>query len=227
MSSKFVSVAAAIALMIGGAAYVSVPAAQPDSTAPHAAGSDADGQKNAGPVDQQWLALVDNYFNQQFELSPTWATSVGLHEYDTKMPDMSEQGIQRENDLVREYRAKIEQIDPKALNRVNRADRELLLGHVQAVLLRNKTIRYWQRDPDLYSSKVTAAVFDLIKRNYAPLSERLQSVIARERLIPATLQVGEQNLIPAQIPQIYADIALEQLPGAISFFRNSVPEAFK
>ena len=53
----------------------------------------------------------------------------------------------------------------------------------------------------------------------------MQSVIARERQIPAVFDAARANL--KNPPRIYTEVAIEQLPGIVSFFQNDVPAAFK
>jgi len=64
-----------------------------------------------------------------------------------------------------------------------------------------------------------------MSRSFAPPAERLKSAIARERLIPRVFQSARENL--KNPPRIYTEIAVEQLPGIVSFFQNDVPAAFK
>ena len=87
-----------------------------------------------------------------------------------------------------------------------------------------ESIRPWEKNPDSYSSGVTASIFAVISRSFAPPAERLRSVIARERLIPAVFADARRNL--SNPPRIYTEIALEQLPGIARFFRSDVPAPF-
>jgi hypothetical protein len=64
-----------------------------------------------------------------------------------------------------------------------------------------------------------------MSRTFAPPEERLKSVVAREKQVPAVFQAARQNL--KNPPPIYLDVALEQIPGLISFFQKDVPDAFK
>jgi uncharacterized protein (DUF885 family) len=64
-----------------------------------------------------------------------------------------------------------------------------------------------------------------MSRSFAPAPERLKSAIARERLIPRVFQSARENL--KNPPQIYTEVALEQLPGIVSFFQDDVPKAFQ
>jgi uncharacterized protein (DUF885 family) len=63
-----------------------------------------------------------------------------------------------------------------------------------------------------------------MSRKFAPEPVRLKSVIAREKLILQVFAEARQNL--KNPPRIYTEIALEQLPGNIGFFRKDVAAAF-
>ena len=60
-----------------------------------------------------------------------------------------------------------------------------------------------------------------MSRTFAPPADRLQSVIARERQFP--LCSRQPAPISRIRPRIYTEIAIEQLPGIVSFFQNDVP----
>ena len=105
------------------------------------------------------------------------------------------------------------------------ADRELVLAQIRGQLLTLEVIRPWEKNPDIYSSGVSSAVFVIMSRKFAPPDVRLKSVIAREKLVARLFQSARENL--KNPPQIYTEIALEQLPGIVSFFQNDVPAAFK
>ena len=59
----------------------------------------------------------------------------------------------------------------------------------------------------------------------AGLGTRLKSLTARERLMPKVLADARANL--KNPPRIYTEVAIEQMQGNISFFKNDVPLAFK
>ncbi|HEY9126879.1 MAG TPA: DUF885 domain-containing protein, partial [Acidobacteriaceae bacterium] len=82
----------------------------------------------------------------------------------------------------------------------------------------------WEKNPDNYSGSISNAAFSLMERKFAPADDRLRSLIAREKLMPRTLEQARVNL--KNPPKVYTDIAIEQLPGIISFFEHDVPAAF-
>jgi len=104
-------------------------------------------------------------------------------------------------------------------------DRALVLNYIHAALLELETVRGWERNPDNYSSGITNSAFVIMSRSFAPPEARLKSLIARERLMPKVLAEARANL--KNPPRIYTEVALEQMPGNISFFQNDVPLAFK
>ena len=83
----------------------------------------------------------------------------------------------------------------------------------------------WKKDPDAYTSGVSYSIFLIMRRNFAPLDQRLGSVIAREHAIPKALQEARRNL--SNPPRVYTEVALQQLPETIDFFQNDVPKAFQ
>ena len=106
----------------------------------------------------------------------------------------------------------------------NEADREWLVANLDEELLWDEEVKFYRSDPGVYLS--TAAVDSLIKRDFAPLVQRMGSVAARERAAIGKLEQARRNLKAAATSKVAVDIALEQMPATIGFFRNDVPLAF-
>jgi len=168
--------------------------------------------------------LVDQYFDFQFQYHPTAGTAAGFHQYDTQLEDPSQASRDAETAGLKKFLARFAAVDKSKLSEVAQGDLEVLEGDANSRLLELQDIRMWQKDPDIYSSGPTYAIFIIMKRNFAPQADRLQSVIARERQIPHNLEIARQNL--RNPPHIYTEVALQQLPGVIDFFRNDIPAAF-
>jgi uncharacterized protein (DUF885 family) len=174
-----------------------------------------DGPLEAQPSPQE----VDRFFDDvYFKFNPTVGTASGFHQYDTQLEDYSKTALDA---------------SMKALHRAEREfaalpadpDRDLILSYIRASLLDMEKVRTWEKNPDIYSSGVTNSIFVIMSRNFAPAADRLKSVIARERLVPAVFEAARANL--KNPPRIYTEIAIEQMPGIVSFFQNDVPAAFK
>jgi uncharacterized protein (DUF885 family) len=176
--------------------------------------------------DADFAKLADGYFNDVlFRYDPAQGTASGFHQYDALMPTLSKAEIEAQTAGLRKYETAVQSFDPRGLSPAAAADRELVLAQIRGQLLALEQIRGWEKNPDNYSSYASSAVFVIMSRSFAPPAERLKAAIARERQIPRLFQSARENL--NNPPKIYTDIAIEQLPGIVSFFQNDVPAAFK
>jgi uncharacterized protein (DUF885 family) len=170
--------------------------------------------------------LADQYFDQvYFHYSPAIGTADGLHQYDAQLEDYSRAGVDRETADLQRFEAKFEAVPADQLDLTSQGDLELLLGNIRGTLLSLNTIRLLEKDPDQYSSGISNSAFVLMERTFASPDDRLRSLVAREKLMPAVFDAARQNL--KNPPHIYTEIALEQLPDIIHFFQVDVPKAFE
>jgi uncharacterized protein (DUF885 family) len=174
---------------------------------------------------QTFNYLTDQYFSDvYFHFTPTNGTADGLHQYDTQLEDYSAANIQKQIAALHTYEKKVEAIDPSTLDASVAGDRSILLNSIRSTLLSLEVIRPWEKNPDSYSTGITASAFVIMERPYAPADTRLKSLVEREKQMPQALLEARKNL--KNPPHIYTEIALEQLDGDISFFQNDVPSAF-
>jgi uncharacterized protein (DUF885 family) len=179
----------------------------------------------AQPAGVSWNALVDEFFDQAaFKFNPTQGTSAGFHQYDGLLEDYSRAGVGQQIAALHNYEKRFAAFDPKSLDETQAADRKLVLSNIRSSLLTLETIRPWEKNADTYSSGITNSVYTIMNRRFAPSDERLRSVIAREKQMPAVFSAARQNL--KNTPRIYTEIAIEQIPDIIGFFQNDVPAAF-
>ncbi|HZL52963.1 MAG TPA: DUF885 domain-containing protein [Terracidiphilus sp.] len=176
---------------------------------------------------QQFATVSDQYFDQvYFHYGPTNGMLVGYHQYDTQLEDFSRKNIDAEIAALKSFEQRIEAIHPDAdaANFVPRSDREIVLANIHSQLLTLETIRPWEKNADNYSSTCANGAFVLMERKFASPDERLRSLIAREKQMPALVNEARVNL--KNPPHIFTEIAIEQLPDIISFFEHDVPLAF-
>jgi uncharacterized protein (DUF885 family) len=170
--------------------------------------------------------LADRYFDEVFfKYAPTAGTAAGFHQYDTKLEDYSRKSIDAQVAALKKYKTEVERLNLSDANQEELADRDLVLSDINSKLLAIENIRQWEKNPDIYSSGISNSAFVIMARKFAPPDERLKSLIAREKQMPAVFTAAHENL--KNPPRVYTEVALEQLPGIISFFQKDVPEAFK
>ena len=181
---------------------------------------------DAANNDKVFNSLADQYFDKYyFKFNPSQGTAAGFHQYDSQLEDYSRASIDQQVTTLKNFQKVIAKIDLLQLSAPTRVDLTLVLDDINARLLSLENIRSWEKNPDTYSSGITNAIFVIMARTFAPPADRLKSVIAREKQVPAVFQAARQNL--KNPPPIYVDVALEQIPGLIGFFQKDVPAAFK
>ena len=132
--------------------------------------------------------VVDALLADLYARNPTYATDLGLHEFDGRLEDYSAASIAAELQAVAKFAAELERIDPKGLSQVQRQDRELLLLSLVSRRLDAERVRPLERNPDVYSSGITKSAYALINRDYAPAEQRLHSLVEREKAISSWLK---------------------------------------
>jgi len=169
-------------------------------------------------------SFIKSYYDAEYAAHPVAATSAGIHDYDSRVDDMSADGQARNDARLHQALATLQAMDPRRLSPGDRDDREVLIGRIKGTLLDDETIQYWRSDPGRYSRVATSAVFELVHRDFAPLAERLRSAIAREREIPTVLAAGKANI--EHPPRAFVEIAIRNLAGSIRFYRDAAPSVF-
>jgi uncharacterized protein (DUF885 family) len=181
-------------------------------------------QPKQSKTKKAFMSLVDRYFEDAMKQEPIMATEMGFHEYDAFMPNYSVESVNGQISLLNDYLKQFQLIKPSSLDSFSQGDRELIIADIQGKLHELQSVQSWRNNPDFYPSTVNTAIFSLVKRNFAPLKDRLKSVIEREKLSILLLKQGKENV--TNPPKIYTEIALEQMPGIIEFFEKSMPETF-
>ena len=101
-------------------------------------------------------------------------------------------------------------------------DAQALENQIRGGLLELTVVRSWERNPMGYAGTPGGAVDNLIKREFAPKAERLHSVIARLKGVPAVFAEAKQNL--TRPPREFTDLAIRIAKGSVGFFKGTVAE---
>ncbi len=165
-------------------------------------------------------AFVENYFNAYFDWSPTSATSLGFHQYDSKLEDYSAASYNRRIQTLKDFKAQIDAIPRNSMTSDEQIDADILQGQIQAELLDMETLQTWRRNPMNYVGLPGASIDNLMKRDFAPASDRLRSVISRLKAIPAMLEAMRQNV--EDPPREFTDLAVRMTRGSVGFFKGTV-----
>ena len=99
---------------------------------------------------QSFHNVVETFYADEFRAHPIAATDIGVHDYDAEVDDLSRDGQAKNTARLRTALNAFIAIDPATLAAGDRDDREMLINSIKGKLLDVETIRYWQKDPDVY-----------------------------------------------------------------------------
>ena len=177
---------------------------------------------SAGYQTARFNQIADEYLKGYYSFNPTEATAAGLHDYDAQLESRSPERLAREVRRLRDTVGLLVKINPGVLSEEARYDYLVLLSHARGQLLELQDIRMWQHDPNVYNRLAAASIDNILKRNYAPIEQRLSLVLERERLIARLLGEARANLETP--PRIYTETAIAQVGGSIDYFSRVVPQ---
>jgi uncharacterized protein (DUF885 family) len=173
--------------------------------------------------DQRLDALATRYFAQNWRLNPIAATEVGVHDYDALLPDLSADGFTIRIAFLKRTLAELHAIDPTTYGAEGSYDARIMEGTLERDLLNLQERQTWRHNPSFYTGQASAAIYSLLTREFAPLRERMRSVVARERLIPALLEKAKPNI--TTVDATTAKLADLNMRGTVNFFATTVPPA--
>ncbi len=176
-------------------------------------------------ADARLRQLADEYLRGYYEFNPTRATALGLHDYDAQLETRNPEAITSEARRLRAMLAQLARTPEWRLSPDARYDFLVLRAHAQAQLLELEDVRTWQRDPNLYNHLLAESIDNILKRNYAPVEQRLDALLARERQAARLLAEARANL--QNPPRTYTETAIAQTQGSMDFFQRVVPQMFE
>jgi Bacterial protein of unknown function (DUF885) len=166
--------------------------------------------------------LTTDYFNEAFAFEPTAGTVNGFHQYDPKLEDFSAARVATHVQKLQEMldRAVALWTERVALPYDDLIDLEALESRIRADVLEWEKMGFRLQNPMTYSRIPGEGIDALLKRDFAPAAERLKSITARLRAVPAVYAAGKANVKTP--PKEWTDLALRMANGTLGFLQESV-----
>ncbi len=194
---------------------VAVLGAAPAFAAPAILHTAASVPQSTTAADRAFLAVSQAYLDGSNRLNPVYATALGDHRFDNALPDLSARGRTAQLAFLKAIRARLARIDRTALARDHQVDAALLANELDRAIWTIETERGWAWDPQQYQSVAGGALYSLAARDFAPWPQRLKAATARMEQLPALLAQMRAELVPAQVPAIYASTVAKQNMGTL------------
>ncbi|MGI2170848.1 DUF885 domain-containing protein [Shewanella sp. MF05960] len=169
------------------------------------------------------VELNFNDYSQQFidelwTLSPTWALYSGKHVNDGYLDIPNQQSRDSTLAFVDKQETALAQFDPLTLTANQQIDYKLLVNLIESMKWDVQRFKSWQWDPSNYN--VSGGFAQIINEDFAPLDERLTSVIARLENVPAYYEAARANISDPTLE--HTQLAIMQNQGAFSVLSDAL-----
>ena len=150
---------------------------------------------------------------------PTVGARIGLHEYDGRLPDLSPSQINRRIKEIRRGQSELRTMDPSSMR-----DDELLSYRLLDLLLKRELFTFEEMRP-LESNPMRQTGFlnmgGYVRRNYAPLDDRIRSATKALGQVPDFLQTLDATL-REDLSRHIVDMSVESYSGMAHFYRTDL-----
>jgi uncharacterized protein (DUF885 family) len=172
--------------------------------------------------DSEYEAVAEEYIKGYFAARPLLGTSIGLHEYDGRISDYSRLALDAELARLRRFDDRLAKFDLAKLSQRQSIDLRILRAAVKKEIFQRQDMSIFERDPTVYARAADVNIY--IKRNFAPLEDRVRSIVAIESQVPNIVIAAKTNLDPV-LPKPYVELAIQIARGAADFLRKNLVEA--
>ncbi len=176
-------------------------------------------------MSEAFSRLVDGYIAMTNAYQPGTASGRGFHDHDADLGDRSEDAIAFRMSDISAFLSRLQSLDRGQLDPTERYDADLLARRIRWELAEHEEVRGWQRNPGSYLATIGQSCNGLVIRDFAPLDQRLRSLVSRLREVPRLLDQARANLVD---PSRYAvETAVESGTGLRALLQRDLIDAAK
>ena len=179
---------------------------------------------SSSAADQEFQKLSEAFLEGYFAWRPRYAVSLGLHEYDGKITDVGMESIHEEIDRIRKYDQLLSVLDASSLSPDRYTDYRILRYAIGKEIFNFEEMDYYAKNPMIYAFGLDVGIY--INRNFAPLEDRLRSIISIEEQASTFFAHAKMNLEDS-LALPYIQTAIQIANGLADFFEGELILALK
>ena len=155
--------------------------------------------------------LEEQVFHHVFELNPRQAVTLGLHDYDGFLPDLSADRLKEWSEkaagLLERIKGEFHELDKEG-----RQDAQSMETMLERTLFEIQDLRAYSTRPTIYALQLSATPY--VSREYAPVDARISAVNKHLRTIPGFLDQASRDL-DGTLADPIVEVAIKQTQGVI------------
>ncbi len=174
--------------------------------------------------DTEFTGVSEEFIKGYLAARPLEAVALGFHEFDGRISDYTRLSIDAELSRLKRFDDRLKKFDLTKLNARNSIDLRILQAAINRELSVIQDLAVFERNPMTYADAIDLNIY--ISRKFAPLEDRVRSIIAIEAQAPNIMIAGKTNLADV-LPKPYVELAIQIARGAAHFLQKDLVEAIK
>jgi len=174
-------------------------------------------------ADTQFSRLADEYIAGHLAWRPQTGTTLGFHQYDGKVTDLSRASLDTELARLNSFDSRLGGLDTAKLSQQASYDFRILRGIIRREIFGFDQMQIYSKNPMTY---LAVDINIYIKRDFAPLEDRVRSLTAVLNQAPNLMAAARANLADS-LPRPLIETAIDQANGAIDFLGKDLVDAVK
>jgi len=174
--------------------------------------------------DKSFKRLADDYIAGYLAWRPQTGTALGFHQYDGKVTDFSRRSLNLELARLHKFDEQLGALKTNGLSAKAFYDYRILRNAIKREVFAFEEMGIYERNPMTYAGVLDVNIY--IKRDFAPLAQRVKSLTAVLEQAPNTMAAARANLAES-LPRPEIETAIEQANGAVDFLGKDLVDALK
>jgi hypothetical protein len=178
----------------------------------------------ASPADNL-AGLGKQYIDQRAKFFPVWATSIGIHDYDSCLTDYSSESIYQYRNAIGEISSKLQNIDTSLLTADELIDYKLLRSNIEYDNFILVKYPLHEHSPALFVDEALNSLYYIKIDNSMSPHQKDYFLMIRLRRFP--IYFRDAGEILGDCPQIYYETAVETASQGLKLIDDIIQEMIK
>ena len=175
--------------------------------------------ENGSHGSSQLGTLSKRLIREHWDFYPTAGSRIGRHEYDGQLADLSPASLSRRTEEIRRGISELSRLDVASLGPEERLTYRMLELFLRRELFTFEEMRPLENNPMRQAGFLNMGGY--VRRDYAPIEDRLRSATAALHQVPEFLQVLDAALRDDLSPHM-VDMSVESYGGMSNFYRTDL-----
>ena len=173
-------------------------------------------------MDTAFQELSQRLIKEHWDFYPTAGSRIGRHEYDGQLPDLSPSQNKRREEELRRGLSELHALGINGLNETGRLSYRIMELFLRRELFIFNDLKPLENNPMRHTGYLNVSGY--IRRDYAPLEDRIRSATSAMKQAPDFLEVLDQAL-SNRISSHVVDMSVESYSGMARFYRVDLADA--